>query len=59
MSLLKQLLISVTVAILAILAGTLVFSIDSARQYLDGQLQSEAENAASSLALSPVWARRG
>ena len=52
MSLLKQLLISVTVAILAILAGTLVFSIDSARQYLDGQLQSEAENAASSLALS-------
>ena len=52
MSLLKQLLISVTVAILAILAGTLAFSIDSARQYLDGQLQSESENAASALALS-------
>ena len=52
MSLLKQLLLSVTVAILAILAGTLAFSIGAARQYLDGQLQSESENAASSLALS-------
>jgi GGDEF domain-containing protein len=48
MSLLKQLLISVTVAIVAILIGTLAFS----SQYLDGQLQSESENAASSLALS-------
>lgn len=52
MSLLKQLLISVTVAILAILIGTLAFSIGAAREYLDGQLQSEGENAASSLALS-------
>ena len=52
MSLLKQLLISVTVAIVAILIGTLAFSIGAARQYLDGQLQSESENAASSLALS-------
>ncbi|MEG1767453.1 MAG: LapD/MoxY N-terminal periplasmic domain-containing protein [Comamonas sp.] len=52
MSLLKQLLISVTVAIAAILIGTLAFSIEAAREYLDGQLQSEGENAASSLALS-------
>ena len=52
MSLLKQLLLSVTVAILAILSGTLAFSIGAAKQYLDGQLQSESENAASSLALS-------
>jgi EAL domain-containing protein (putative c-di-GMP-specific phosphodiesterase class I)/GGDEF domain-containing protein len=52
MSLLKRLLLSVTVAILVILAGTLAFSIGAARQYLDGQLQSESENAASSLALS-------
>ena len=52
MSLLKQLLLSVTVAILVILVGTLAFSIEAARQYLDGQLQSESENAASSLALS-------
>lgn len=52
MSLLKQLLISVTVAILAILTGALAFSIGAARQYLDGQLQSESENAATSLALS-------
>lgn len=52
MSLLKQLLLSVTVAIVAILIGTLVFSIEAAREYLDGQLQSESENSASSLALS-------
>ena len=52
MSLLKQLLISVTVAIVAILIGTLAFSIGAAREYLDGQLQSEGENAAASLALS-------
>ncbi|GGH52732.1 diguanylate phosphodiesterase [Comamonas phosphati] len=52
MSLLKRLLLSVTVALLVILAGTMAFSIGAARQYLDGQLQSESENAASSLALS-------
>ncbi|QXZ11299.1 EAL domain-containing protein [Comamonas sp. Y33R10-2] len=45
-------MISVTVAIAAILMGTLAFSIDAAREYLDGQLQSEGENAVSSLALS-------
>lgn len=52
MSLLKQLLLSVTVAIVFILAGTLVFSIGGARQYLNTQLQAQSENAASSLALS-------
>ncbi len=52
MSLLKQLLLSVTVAILCILVGTLMFSIDGARDYLNAQLQSQSENAASSLALS-------
>ncbi len=52
MSLLRRLLLSVTVAILAILAGTLAFSIGAARQYLDGQLLSQSENAVSSLALS-------
>lgn len=52
MSLLKQLLLSVSVAILAILIGTLAFSISAARQYLDGQLQSQSENAVSALALS-------
>lgn len=51
MSLLRQLLLSVTVAIAAILVGVLVFSIDSARAYLDGQLQSESDNSASALAL--------
>lgn len=52
MSLLKQLLLSVSVAILAILIGTLALSIGAARQYLDGQLQSQSENAVSALALS-------
>lgn len=52
MSLLKHLMVSVSVAILAILIGTLAFSIESAREYLDGQLQSESDNAAASLALS-------
>lgn len=52
MSLLKQLLLSVTVAIAFILVGTLVFSIGGARQYLNMQLQAQSENAATSLALS-------
>lgn len=52
MSLLKQLLVSVTLAILVILAGSLMLSVDSARQYLQGQLVSESENAAAALALS-------
>ncbi len=52
MSLLKQLLLSVTVAVLAIVAGTLVFSIGSARSYLDAQVRSESENAAGSLAIT-------
>lgn len=52
MSLLKQLLISVSVAILVILVGTLAFSIGAAKQYLDGQLQAQSENAVSALALS-------
>ncbi len=52
MSLLKQLLLSVTVAILVILVGTLMFSIGGARNYLNAQLQAQSENAASSLALS-------
>lgn len=52
MSLLKQLLVSVTLAITVILAGSLILSINSARQYLQGQLVSESENAAAALALS-------
>lgn len=52
MSLLRQLLLSVTIAIIFILVGTLVFSVDGARQYLNTQLQAQSENAASSLALS-------
>lgn len=52
MSLLRQLLLSVTVAIIAILVGTLLLSVNAARDYLNTQLQSESDNAASSLALS-------
>jgi len=52
MSLLKRLLLSVTVAIAIILIGTLSWSVIAARQYLDAQLQSEGDNAASALALA-------
>lgn len=52
MSLLRQLLLSVTVVILAILIGTLVFSVGSARQYLDTQLQAQSDSTATSLALT-------
>src|SRR5690606_23845892 len=52
MSLLKQLLLSVSCAILAILIGTLWCSVDSARQYLSSQLQAQGESAATSLALT-------
>jgi predicted signal transduction protein with EAL and GGDEF domain len=52
MSLLKQLLISVTLAILVILAGSLVLSINSSRQYLQEQLIAQSDNAVSSLALT-------
>lgn len=52
MSLLKQLLISVSLAICVILVGTLWSGLDGARSYLNTRLQVDAENAASSLALS-------
>lgn len=52
MSLLKQLLISVSLAIAVILAGTLWFGLDATRGYLNSRLQVDAQNAASSLALS-------
>lgn len=51
MSLLRQLLISVTLAIALILVGVMAFSISSARQYLDTQLQAQADSTATSLAL--------
>ena len=52
MSLLKQLLISVSLAIIIILGGTLWLSVDSARSYLNTQLQSQTDSAATSLALT-------
>lgn len=52
MSLLKQLLISVSLAILIILGGTLWLSVDSARSYLNTQLQAQTDSAATSLALT-------
>lgn len=52
MSLLKQLLVSVSVAILGILLGTLLFNVDATRHALIEQLQLQSDNAASSLSLS-------
>lgn len=52
MSLLKQLLISVSLAIVIILGGALWLSVDSARNYLDTQLQVQTDSAATSLALT-------
>jgi len=52
MSLLKHLLLTVTLAIAAILIGTVWVSVDSARQYLGAQLQAQGDSAVSSLALS-------
>lgn len=52
MSLLKQLLISVSLAIVLILAGIVWLSMDSARAYLNTQLQAQTDSAATSLALT-------
>lgn len=52
MSLLRQLLLSVTLAILVILAGAIIVSVGSARQYLDAQLQGQSDATATSLALT-------
>ena len=53
MSILRQLLLSVTLAIGVILLGTLALSVNSAREYLSGQLKVQSTDAAVSLALSP------
>lgn len=52
MSILRQLLLSITVAIAIILLGTLALSVNAARDYLAGQLQVQSSDAAISLALS-------
>ena len=52
MSLLKQLLISVSLAILLILGGVLWLNVDSARHYLNTQLQLQTDSAVTSLALT-------
>lgn len=51
MSLLKQLLASVTLIMGLILVGSTMVSVDALRQYLNGQLQSQSDNTASALAL--------
>lgn len=51
MSLLKQLLASVTIIMSLILVGSTMVSVDAVRQYLNGQLQSQSDNTASVLAL--------
>ncbi|OZI29802.1 GGDEF domain-containing protein [Bordetella genomosp. 10] len=52
MSILRQLLLSITLAVVVILLGTLIFSVNAARDYLSGQLQVQSNDAAVSLALS-------
>ncbi|ANN78352.1 LapD/MoxY N-terminal periplasmic domain-containing protein [Bordetella flabilis] len=52
MSILRQLLLSITIAIALILLGTLALSVNAARDYLAGQLQVQSSDAAVSLALS-------
>lgn len=52
MSLLRRLLLSVSVALLAILLAALAFNLGAARHYLSEQLHVQSENAAASLALS-------
>ncbi|WP_427185195.1 LapD/MoxY N-terminal periplasmic domain-containing protein [Bordetella bronchialis] len=52
MSILRQLLLSITIAIAIILLGTLALSVNAARDYLAGQLQVQSSDAAVSLALS-------
>src|SRR5690625_1024654 len=51
MTVLRQLLLSVTVVMAVILAGTLVFSVNGAREYLSAQVQADSDNTATSLAL--------
>jgi len=52
MSILRQLLLSITVAITVILLGSLALNISAARDYLAGQLQAQSTDAAVSLALT-------
>jgi len=52
MSILRQLLLSITIAISVILLGSLALNITAARDYLAGQLQAQSTDAAVSLALS-------
>lgn len=52
MSLLKQLLLSVTAVVMVIIVGTLAFSISSARSYLDTQVRAASENTATALAIT-------
>jgi len=52
MSILRQLLLSITVAITVILLGSLALNINAARDYLAGQLQAQSTDAAVSLALT-------
>ena len=52
MSLLKQLLVSVTLAVCVILISTLWLGLNGAKGFFGDRLQADAQNAASSLALS-------
>ncbi len=52
MSILRQLLLSITLAIMVILLGALALNVNAAREYLSDQLQVQSNDGAISLALS-------
>jgi diguanylate cyclase (GGDEF)-like protein len=52
MTLLRQLLIAILVLLTVVLAGSLAVSVGHTRSYLDAQLRSHAQDAATSLGLS-------
>src|SRR5690606_40388849 len=52
MSVIKRFLISVAVAMLIVLAGLFMMSVDGARKHLETQLQIQSSNVATTLAIA-------
>ena len=52
MTLLRQLILAILALLLLVLAGSVIISVSNTRHYLDAQLQSHAQDAATSLGLS-------
>ncbi|HEX2796838.1 MAG TPA: LapD/MoxY N-terminal periplasmic domain-containing protein, partial [Immundisolibacter sp.] len=52
MTLLRQLILAILALLLLVFAGSVAISVANTRHYLDAQLQSHAQDAATSLGLS-------